>query len=52
MTGVMSPTMTWRPTNAPLASSRTDDIWFRTPETGWLVNSNGQIMRTDDGGDL
>ena len=51
MTSVVSPPMTWRPTNAPLASSRTDDIWFQTPETGWLVNSNGQIMRTDDGGD-
>ncbi len=51
MTSVMSPTMTWHPTNAPTASSRTDDIWFRTPETGWLVNSNGQIMRTDDGGE-
>lgn len=40
----------WRPTGAPQASSRTDDIWFQSPEMGWLVNSNGQIMRTDDGG--
>lgn len=24
----------WRPTNAPVASSRTDDIWFNTPEIG------------------
>jgi len=43
--------MTWRPTNAPVASSRTDDIWFAGPDSVWLVNSNGQIMHTDDGGD-
>ena len=43
--------MSWRPTNAPEASSRTDDIWFRTPELGWAVNSNGQILQTTDGGD-
>lgn len=42
---------TWRPTNAPEASSRTDDIWFTDATSGWLVNSNGQIMHTDDGGD-
>jgi photosystem II stability/assembly factor-like uncharacterized protein len=40
----------WRPTNAPLASSRTDDIWFVDPQTGWAVNSNGQIVHTEDGG--
>lgn len=39
----------WRPTNAPLASSRTDDIWFTDTSTGWAVNSNGQILRTTDG---
>jgi len=44
------PVLTWRPTGAPLASSRTDDIWFRSPELGWAVNSNGQILRTADGG--
>ena len=43
--------MSWRPTNAPTASSRTDDIWFQSPDLGWLVNSNGQIMQTRDGGD-
>lgn len=42
--------LTWRPTNAPEASSRTDDIWFQTDRLGWAVNSNGQILRTDDGG--
>ena len=40
----------WRPTNAPVASSRTDDIWFLDPATGWAVNSNGQILITTDGG--
>lgn len=43
-------TLTWRPTGAPAASSRTDDIWFQDPDLGWAVNSNGQILRTTDGG--
>jgi photosystem II stability/assembly factor-like uncharacterized protein len=43
--------LTWRPTNAPIASSRTDDIWFTDPQTGWAANSNGQIVKTTDGGD-
>ena len=43
-------TLSWRPTNAPVASSRTDDIWFIDPSTGWAVNSNGQILKTFDGG--
>ena len=46
----MPPTLTWRPTNAPSASSRTDDIWFIDPQTGWAVNSNGEIVKTTDGG--
>jgi photosystem II stability/assembly factor-like uncharacterized protein len=33
-----------------VASSRTDDIWFLDAETGWAVNSNGQILMTADGG--
>jgi photosystem II stability/assembly factor-like uncharacterized protein len=41
--------LTWRATNAPLASSRTDDIWFTDPQRGWAVNSNGQILHTEDG---
>jgi len=41
----------WRPTNAPTASSRTDDIWFNDPQVGWAVNSNGQILHTTDGFD-
>lgn len=39
----------WTPTNAPQASSRTDDIWFIEPLVGWAVNSNGQIIKTTDG---
>jgi photosystem II stability/assembly factor-like uncharacterized protein len=41
----------WSPTNAPIASSRTDDIWFIDPLVGWAVNSNGQILKTTDGGE-
>lgn len=40
----------WRKTNAPVASSRTDDIFFVGPNMGWAVNSNGQILKTSDGG--
>jgi photosystem II stability/assembly factor-like uncharacterized protein len=39
----------WSATNAPEASSRTDDIWFLDPNRGWAVNSNGQILHTEDG---
>ena len=42
-------TLHWAPTNAPVASSRTDDIWFIDRKTGWAVNSNGQIVKTTDG---
>jgi photosystem II stability/assembly factor-like uncharacterized protein len=41
----------WRRTGAPAASSRTDDIWFLDDRTGWAVNSDGHILKTDDGGD-
>jgi photosystem II stability/assembly factor-like uncharacterized protein len=41
----------WRKTNAPVASSRTDDIWFVDERTGWAVNSDGNIIHTADGGD-
>ncbi len=46
----MNPGLLWRKTNAPISSSRTDDIWFATPDMGWAVNSNGQIVKTQDGG--
>lgn len=45
------PAMRWRRTNAPDASSRTDDIWFADPQRGWAANSNGRIIYTEDGGD-
>ena len=35
---------------APVASSRTDDIWFFDKNNGWLCNSSGYIARTRDGG--
>jgi hypothetical protein len=41
----------WRPTRAPQASSRYDDVLFLTPTSGWAVNSNGQILYTSDGFD-
>ena len=41
----------WVETNSPVASSRTDDIWFFDPQAGWLVNSNGIVASTEDGGD-
>ncbi len=37
--------------NSPIASSRTDDIWFFDEQTGWLVNSSGYVCKTTDGGD-
>jgi photosystem II stability/assembly factor-like uncharacterized protein len=40
----------WNPTNAPEAGSRYDDIWFISPKVGWVVNSDGQILHTNDGG--
>ncbi len=45
------PLLEWRPTNAPLASSRTDDIWFHDENLGWAVNNNGQIIKTEDRGE-
>ncbi|MET0678981.1 MAG: YCF48-related protein, partial [Bradyrhizobium sp.] len=40
----------WVATNSPIATSRTDDIWFFNEKQGWLVNSNGQVSQTQDGG--
>ncbi|MBL4672700.1 MAG: hypothetical protein JKX81_10620 [Arenicella sp.] len=36
--------------DSPVASSRTDDIWFFDELTGWLVNSSGYVCKTEDGG--
>src|SRR4051794_34289883 len=41
---------TWRRTAAPDAGSRHDDVFFVDPDLGWAVNSDGHILRTDDGG--
>lgn len=46
----LRPALQWRPTSAPRASSRYDDIWFVSTSTGWGVNSNGDIQHTSDGG--
>lgn len=46
-----TPRPRWQATAAPVASSRTDDIWFLDPQRGWAVNSNGQIVHTEDGFD-
>jgi photosystem II stability/assembly factor-like uncharacterized protein len=43
--------MSWRPTNAPQATKRYDDIWFLGEKLGWTVNLNGEVLHTDDGGD-
>src|SRR5215208_1955637 len=48
MTGDIS-NFRWVKTNAPAASSRTDDVWFVDENVGWAVNSNGQILKTEDG---
>ena len=36
--------------NSPDNAFRHDDIWFVNPTHGWIVNGNGQIYRTTDGG--
>jgi photosystem II stability/assembly factor-like uncharacterized protein len=48
---VVAGQLRWHNTGAPRASSRTDDIWFLSPEVGWAVNSDGNILKTSDGGD-
>ena len=44
----------WRRTNAPGSTEqgfRTDDVFFVSATTGWAVNSEGNIIKTTDGGD-
>ena len=43
------PQLQWRPTNASRVR-RHDDIWFLDADRGWAVNSDGKILKTDDGG--
>ena len=40
---------TWRST-ATAAVARHDDIWFFDENVGWAVNSNGHVIKTEDGG--
>lgn len=40
----------WSPTSAPTASSRYDDIWLIEPSVAWAVNSDGDVLKTTDGG--
>ncbi len=37
--------------NSPTAGFRHDDIYFLNADTGWVVNVDGYIYRTTDGGD-
>lgn len=30
---------------------RHDDIWFLDADRGWAVNSDGKVLKTDDGGE-
>ena len=48
--GAEPPSLTWRPTSAPDAYLRHDDIWFLNPDFGWAVNDKGNILKTSDGG--
>ena len=40
---------TWQRTSLQAAGSRTDDIWFNDALTGWAVNSDGKVYKTEDG---
>lgn len=40
----------WSPTNSPKASSRYDDIWLLDPSVACAVNSDGNILKTTNGG--
>ncbi|MFQ5650908.1 MAG: YCF48-related protein [bacterium] len=37
--------------DAPVASGRFDDVYFVTPDLGWIVSVQGTVYRTDDGGE-
>lgn len=44
------PELSWRRTTAEDAQSRHDDVYFLTPALGWAANSDGKIIKTEDGG--
>lgn len=35
----------------PAKRGRNDDLCFITPEKGWVINKNGKVYKTEDGGD-
>ena len=41
----------WRTlVNSPIASNRFEDIYFATPNRGWVISIGGQIYSTTNGG--
>lgn len=36
--------------SSPAQTFRHDDVWFINPTVGWVVNVNGQVWNTKDGG--
>lgn len=36
--------------NSPVAPTRHDDVWFTDESNGWVVNGDGEIWHTSDGG--
>ncbi len=44
------PNLTWRQLDAPREAVRYNDTFFVNAETGWVVNGEGEIYRTQDGG--
>lgn len=45
-----TPQLQWRPTNAARVR-RHDDIWFLDANRGWAVNSDGKVIKTENGGE-
>ncbi len=43
-------TLEWRELSASPFVGRHNDVYFVDTETGWIVNGDGEIYRTDDGG--
>ncbi|MDX1740484.1 MAG: hypothetical protein R3178_04285, partial [Rhodothermales bacterium] len=42
--------LTWRELPAAPFTGRHNDAFFASAESGWIVNGDGEIYRTDDGG--
>ncbi len=42
---------TWQTTDITFSSARFEDMFFLTPTLGYIVNGEGFIYRTEDGGD-